>query len=206
MTRISGALAVSLVLASSSAQATVDVFLPYYVPYYEPQSGDVCLMRQTMLASLGIPQASTMRATAAKAQTYTEEPSVHFSNINLAGTTPAMVPTYVSDGVATDGTWEFAMKLNVTALATAMGTTVTGRRATVFAAKLYLLAMAQNMAKLSNGKYRLKVTFTGLPSQTGLPGTTLYATTSSPYSAVSPLLAAYRKELINVTASCPPLL
>jgi MYXO-CTERM domain-containing protein len=45
--------------------------------------------------------------------------------------------------------------------------------------------------------YRLFLSFEGLPSQSGLTGTRLNATTSWPYTAASSLLAAYEAELIG---------
>jgi hypothetical protein len=61
----------------------------------------------------------------------------------------------------------------------------------------------RDLDDLTVGLWRVKVKFVGLPSQSSLPGTKLYATTSSPYSAASALLAAYTKELVNREGSCP---
>jgi hypothetical protein len=158
-----------------------------------------------MLATLGIPPASQMRDSAAQVRTFAESPSHHFVNIKLAATEPAMIPTYVSDAIAADGTVDFTMRLDVRALATSNGPTTTGRRATVLAAKLFLLSMAENVSTLSSGRYRLRVEFVGLPSQTGLPGTVLSAKTIYAYSAASPILAALRKEILNVEKTCPSI-
>ncbi len=193
-----------LALFAAPAQATVDGFIDYYVPYFHPQTEDICLMKQTMFTAFGVPETSQMHGTLAPTRTFSDQPSSRYININLAGTSPAMVGTYVSDTVTSTGVFEFAMRLDVTALATANGTGREGRAATIKASKLFLISMAQNMAALSDGKYRLRLQFVGLPSQVDLPGTALYANTSYPYSAGSPLLAAYRGELINVQDTCPP--
>lgn len=44
---------------------------------------------------------------------------------------------------------------------------------------------------------------TGLPFQSGLTGTVLSSTTTYAYSASSPVLAAYERELVNRLSNCP---
>ncbi len=55
---------------------------------------------------------------------------------------------------------------------------------------------------MTGGRYRLRVTFVGLPPQTGLPGARLHAATAYPYTASSSLLSAYEAELIDVGGTC----
>jgi hypothetical protein len=186
-----------------SADATVETILDYTIVYHEPQSDDYCYRTMPMRAELGIPGASVMQAVYAPVQVFNQNgiPS-KYVNINLIATQPPMVPSYVSDSIDPDGTMNYAMKVDVTALAKANGTSTSGRLATIRAAKLGLLSMAKSISRISGGKFRLRVTFVGLPSQTGLPGLTLPATTTSPYSAASPLLAAFEKEWINTGGSC----
>lgn len=185
------------------AQATVEGYILYNVPYQNLQTDDVCFMRLPLYASFGIPTASMANASLTPTQILKDFPTKSYVNINLAAPTKLMVPTYVSDAVTATGVWEYTMKLNVTALATANGTTVAGRSATIKAAKLALLAIARNMDDISDGNYRLKVTFVGLPAQNGVPGTKLNATTQFAYTSTSPLLIAYESELIDVEGSCP---
>lgn len=189
--------------AAAPARATVDALLDYQVPYAHLQTDDVCFLHQTMWADIGIPAASLMRAVFAPNQIFNESglPTKYVS-INLAATNPAMTATYVSDDFA-GGIVTYEMKVDVTKLAAANGSTAGGRAATVKAAKLALLAMSRSMAPLGSSGWRLRVTFVGLPSQTDLAGTKLYATTQYAYGAGSPLLAAYEKELINVGGTCP---
>jgi hypothetical protein len=194
---------IGTVTVAAPADATVDAILDYTIVYQEPQSEDFCYRTMPMHAELGIPGGSLMQAVFAPVQIYNQSgmPS-RYIDINLVSTQPPMVPTYVSDSIDANGTMNYAMKVDVTALAKANGTTSLGRLKTVRAAKLSLLAMARSMNKLSAGKYRLKVTFVGLPSQSGLPGVALPASTTWPYTASSPLLATLEKEWINAGGSC----
>jgi hypothetical protein len=187
---------------ATPTQATVDAYVLYNVPYRSVQTDDICFMRLPLLGSFGIPQASLAQASLLPTQIRRDYPVGYFNN-NLAAPAKLMVHTYVSDSYTGTGVWEYSMKLDVRALATFNGTSLTGRRATIQSAKLALLAIARNMDDLSDGNYRLTVQFIGLPSQTSLPGTTLYATTRYPYTASSPLLIAYERELIDVEGSCP---
>lgn len=190
-------------LGSSPALATVEGYILYNVPYQSVQTDDVCFMRLPLLASFGIPQAALAQATLAPTQIRQDFPTPHYFNNNLAAPATPMVHTYVSDAITTTGVWEYTMKLDVRALAAANGTTASGRAATIKAAKVALLALARNMDDLSDGNYRLRVTFVGLPSQVGLTGTTLYASTRYPYTSTSSLLTSYERELIDVEGSCP---
>jgi len=194
---------VSTMAVALPAQATVEGYVLYNVPYQHPQTDDVCFMRMPLYASFGIPTASMANATLSPTAILKDFPTKTYFNNNLAAPTKLMVPTYVSDAVTATGVWEYTMKLSVTALATANGTTTAGRSATIKSAKLALLAIARNMDDISDGNYRLKVTFVGLPVQNGVPGTKLNATTAFPYTSTSPLLVAYDRELIDVEGSCP---
>lgn len=196
-------LALSAPLAATApAQATVEGFILYNVPYKSVQTDDICWMRLPMLAEFGIPQAALTDASLAPTAILKNFPTRQHINVNLAAPAKALVHTYVSDAVTATGVWEYTMKLNVSSLSLANGTSLAGRSATIKTAKLALLAIARNMEDLSGGLYRLRVTFVGLPSQTGVPGTRLYATTSQPYTASSSLLIAYENELIDVEGSC----
>ena len=186
--------------AAPAAQATVDAYLPLIVPYKEMQTNDICFMKTKMWAQLGVPGISAMRGLLRSVLVY-REGTDSFANINLLVTSPAMVPSYVSDGYV-GNVYEYRMKLDVTALRNANGTTVAGRTATVRAAKLALLSMAKTLSEMTGGRYRLWVTFIGLPSQSGLPGTYLYPSTTYAYTNGSALLAAYEAELINLEGSC----
>jgi hypothetical protein len=196
-------LATALTVVPATSHATVDGMLDYTVIYEEIQTGDRCLMRLPMLASLGIPPASAMKAVFAPTKVFNDRiSSATYSNINLVATSPAMTATYLRDDFS-GRTLTYAMTVNVSALAAANGSSTAGRQRTVTAAKLALLAMAYTLDDLSRGSYRLTVQFVGLPAQNGLAGTKLYATTTYPYTSGSTLLSAYGAELINVGGTCP---
>lgn len=194
---------VSSMAVAVPAQATVEGYILYNVPYQHLQTDDICFMRLPLYTSFGIPTASMAAASLTPTAILKDFPTKSYVNVNLAAPAKLMVHTYVSDAVTSSNVWEYTMKLDVTALAAANGTTATGRKATIKAAKLALLAISRNMDDISDGNYRLKVTFTGLPSQVGLVGTKLNASTIYPYTSTSALLIAYDRELINTEGSCP---
>jgi hypothetical protein len=197
--------AVLFSLVAVPAQATVDAIIQYNIPYRSIQTDDICFMRLPLYTSIGIPAAVLTEASLTPTQILKDFPRRQYVNLNLAAPARAMVHTYVSDSVTPAGVWEYTMKLDVTALSTYNGTSLTGRTNTYRSAKLALLAIARNLDDVSNGSYRLKVTFVGLPSATSVPGTKLNATTAYPYTSASPLLIAYERELIDVEGSCPEL-
>ncbi len=199
---------IALCLASTAtlaapAHATVEGYILYNVPYQSLQTDDICFMRLPLLASFGIPPANLAQASLQPTAILKDYPAYEYVNVNLAAPARLMVHTYVSDAITDNGVWEYAMKLDARALAAHNGYTVAGRQRTITAAKLALLAIARNMHDLSGGNYRLRVTFTGLPTQIGLSGTRLYTSTSYPYTSSSPLLAAYERELIDREGTCP---
>lgn len=208
MTRTSSSLAAAALLAGAllthaarPAGATVDAFIPYVVPQHHLQTDDVCLAPQTMWAELGIPPAS--QAEALLAPVYVYRQGGEHVDVNALSLTGGMTQTYVADSYDEAGVVTYEMILDVTALAARNGGSVAGRQATVEAAKLYLLSMAASLEAIAPGAWRLSLRFTGLPSQTSLAGTRLPARTSWPYSGGSSLLAAFRRELIDVSGSCP---
>ncbi len=197
------ALAFLVCLASTAsalpARATVDAYLPYYVPVRALQTDDICLEQRTMWAELGIPPASQMEALTAPAYVYRlGGGQVDVNELSRAG---GLVATYVDDRFDGD-VLSYEMVLDVSALSAGHGTSLAGRTATVTTAKLYLLALGASLAAVSPRGYRLSLRFVGLPSQHGVAGTTLNATTRWPYTATSPLLLAYASELLNVDGSC----
>lgn len=195
----------TLLLAAAPAHATVDALLDVNVPYRQLQTDDVCFTRTPMWAQVGIPVGSAIEGSLKPwmvyRQSFTPAGSSHV-NLNVLAEGPAIGFTFVSDSWS-GATYQVSLVLNVTALSTANGTTLAGRTKTLRAAKLALLAVIRDVDDLTVGPWRVTVKFVGLPSQTSLPGTKLYATTSSPYSAASALLTAYAKELVNVSGSCP---
>lgn len=201
--RLIACAALSASLFTLPAHATVDAFMELNVPYRELQTSDLCFMKAKMWAVIGIPPGSLMNGTFKPVYVFQEQNTTAnpFVNINVLATAPALAASYVSDRWV--GTLlEYRMKLDLSKYSTANGTTAAGRAKTVTAAKLAIIAMNRNLAKISRGGYRLWIQLVGLPSQTGLTGTLAYASTTSPYTSTSPLLLAYERELLNLSRSC----
>lgn len=187
----------------SPGHATVDAILDYSIVYREPQTDAICYRRLPMHAELGIPAASIMQAVFSPAYIVNQSgiPSPYL-DINLVSTRSPMEPSWLSDGIDEAGTMSLGMKVDVTALAKANGSSVDGRQKTVRAAKLGLLSMARSMNELSRGKFKLSIQFVGLPSQAGLTGVRLPAVSRWPVTTSSPLLVTLERELIDVGGGC----
>ena len=201
-------LALTVVLSSVSlavpARATVEAWLDVTVPMRHPQGSDVCLRRHAMIGSFGVPMVSVMESLITPQLMWNQATGQHedVNQITKNAAAP-IVARYVTDTFnEVTKVWSYTMELDVTRLAAARGSSLVGRADTVRRAKLFLVAAADTMGRLSANRFQLRVRFVGLPDQTGLTGTRLYATTTSPYSAVSTLLARYRAELINVESMC----
>lgn len=192
------------VVVAVPARATVEAWLDVTVPMRHPQGSDVCLRKHTMIGSFGVPMVSVMETLTTPQLMWNQSTGQHEDVNQITKTAAApIVARYVTDGFnETTRVWSYTMDLDVRALAAARGTSLVGRADTIRRAKLFLVAAADTMGRLSNNRFQLRVRFVGLPDQTGLPGTRLYATTTSSYSASSSLLAAYRAELINVESMC----
>lgn len=193
---------------TTSAQATVDAFIPYTIVYEEIQTGDLCLGRMPMWAEIGIPEASAAEATFAPSYIVQQNSArgLQNVNINVLGKTPKIKVSYVdSSWDESVGTIGAKFTIDLSAATSYNGSSVEGRSAARDLAKLSLLALANNMKTILFGPYRnfkLEVTFTGLPSQSGLSGEKVHATTHYPYTAGSPLLKTYAVELLNREGSC----
>jgi hypothetical protein len=185
--------------------ATVTSLYDQVIIVADPQSADLCYSTVPVLGDFGIASGLMMQATfsAYRVPHVPAAGEPPYVDINVVATSPPMVPSFVDDGFdEATKTHMLRMKLDVSDLAASAGANEDGRRRVVQAAKLGLLAMTENMRKLSNGRYRLWVEIEGLPDQADLSGTPLHAKTKRPYSASSPLLAAYSTELINRHGSC----
>lgn len=193
---------------ATQALATVDAVIPYTIVSKEIQTDDVCLTKMPMIAELGIPAASMAQATFAPALVTVQSSGrgIEHDNVNLLATTPAIGVNYL------DGAWDESnqtitekFELDFTALARANGTSRDGRAETIRLAKLAILALSRNMEETLGGmftKYKLEVNIKGLPSQEGLEGAPVHASTRYPYTAGSPVLKSYEKELINLEGNC----
>jgi hypothetical protein len=198
------AILLSSVVVAMPARATVEAWLDVTVPMRHPQGSDVCLRPHAMIGSFGVPMVSVMESLITPQLMWNQSTGEHedVNQITKNAAAP-IVARYVIDGFnETTRVWSYSMDLDVRALAAARGSSLAGRADTIRRAKLFLVAAADTMGRLSNNRFQLRVRFIGLPDQTGVAGTRLYATTTSAYSAASTLLQRYRAELINVESMC----
>jgi hypothetical protein len=198
---------VALGLFAGQASATVDVMLPYTIAYEELQSGDLCLVSMVSWAEIGIPEASAAQASFAPSlilRTNIGRPSEQI-NINVLAN-QNIVAQYADESYPGNGVINLKFSLDMGAFSAANGLSTEGRQKTIDYAKLSILALTRNAELLNrSGKYQVDVEVQNLPSQQGLRGSTVHAKTRFPYTSSSPVLATYRKELLNLTGNCPTL-
>ena len=192
-----------LLLNSFLANATVDAFLDYNIVYRHLQTDDFCYGKLMMWAEIGIPPASQTTASISPTRILKQNSvSVSYVNINEIVRYPGLKAQYVSDEWSDTGVITYKMKIDLRSISVPGVDERTARQAIVHQAKFALLAMNRNMSTYFPQRYRLWITFIGLPKQTDLAGTILYATTNYPYTSGSPLIRAYETELINKDKSC----
>lgn len=184
--------------------ATVDALIDYTIIHRQLQTDDVCYKTLPMWAEIGIPAASQMQGTLAPAWIFKQNSLGNtYVDINEISRTSGLKAEYVNDSFdAQTGVYTYSMRLDLSQHPAISDSSGKARQAIVDQAKFMLLAMNKNLGLYYPGKYKLWLTVSGLPSQTGLSGTPLPATTQYPYTAQSPLKAAFEKELINVGGSC----
>lgn len=210
-------LAGAALIAPQTAGATVDALLETTIVVAHSEVETFCYFRVPVSAELGIPAMALVDGSLAPSYALRSAsplppewlpPEIiaiggrQYENINVLAHGAALAFRYEQDVFSASGTLELRGVLDVSALAAEQGDSVAGRQATVDRAKLALLAIAKDLKEsnaFNGGKYRLYLSFEGLPSQDGLRGGRLYAQTSVPYSGGSPLLAAYEQELIDAS-------
>jgi hypothetical protein len=199
------------VFSGTNAGATVDGIVHANILYEAPQEQDLyCYARVPVYGEIGIPVAIAAQASLAPSWAplsvsmpggYTGAKEIdgrYYLNLNAISAGAAIGHTYVNDAITQSGVVEYEVELDLTALAAANGSDKAGRKKTVTQAKLAMLALAKNLKEESaTGLYRLRVTFTGLPSQSDLDGEPVYASSAWAYTGASPVLAAYEKELVT---------
>ncbi len=210
MTRLAPVLACTLIGLAAPAHATVDAMIPAIVIAKNVQTEGYCYLKVPMAAEVGIPVgemiAATLsphwalrnRSTAGGFAELTTIRGKSYVNLNEIAVGTPLKHTYLLDEYK-GTTFIYRAELDASDLAAKNGTTLAGRRATILKTKLALLAIAKDMALVAGAgnPWQLHLTIKGLPSQSGLTGTPLYATTSWPYTAGSSLLAKYAAELIR---------
>jgi len=209
MTRLAPVLAI-LVSLAAPAHATVDALIPAIVIVKNVQTEGYCYLKVPVAAEVGIPIgemiAATLsphwalrnRVTAGGFPELTTIRGTSYVNLNELAVGTPLKHTYLLDEYK-GSTFIYRAELDVSELAAKNGATLDGRRATVLKTKLALLGIAKDMglAAGAGNPWQLHLAVKGLPSQTGLSGTPVYATTAWPYTAGSPLLAKYTAELIR---------
>jgi uncharacterized protein (TIGR03382 family) len=199
-------------LAASGAHATVDGILTANIIFQDPQEEGYCYVKVPVYGEIGIPSAIEAEASVSPSfallsvsmpEGWTERKVIDgrsYINVNAIARGAGIKHSYVFDSYASGPSGdvlEYEAELDVTDLSAENGTEIEGRQKTITQAKLALLALAKNLKESSpSGLYRLKVSFKGLPSQTGLTGQPVYAKSNWPYTGASPVLAAYENELI----------
>lgn len=195
---------------TAPAHATVDALIPAVVIAKNVQTEGYCYLKVPVAAEVGIPIGEMIAATLSphwalrnrttsggfpeltliKGRTYV--------NLNEVSVGTPLKHSYLSDEYK-GSTFIYRGELDVSDVSAKNGLTLAGRRATITRTKLALLAIAKDMGLAAGpGKsWQLYLTIKGLPSQSGLGGTPVYATTSWPYTAGSTLFASYAAELIR---------
>ena len=120
-----------------------------------------------------------------------------YSNINALAEPPIVRGIYENEEWDEQGVVTYYTHIDVTELNAYNGQSQEGRQNTINTTKLALLTLNKNAAQLSNNKFRLWVTFIGVPDQIGSAGERLYAKTQWPYNWQSKLLHQYEQELVS---------
>lgn len=197
--------ALSAAFQALPARATSDAIYKQIIVSQDPQSGDFCLTKMPIWGVFGDAAWLALRGvfTPYNVPYLTGSGVVGLvKNINVTATQPELNTSLGALESTSYSVYEYGGEVDVSAYVRSRQGDASSLQTAVNTIKLALVAMAKNLDAVSDGKFRLTVTFIGLPSQQGLVGTPLYAKTNSPYSKASPLLKAYEKELLNQTDSC----
>lgn len=200
LSKLGFAVALVFSLHASSVKATVDALIHYQFPYAAIQTEGYCLLKTVMWAELGIPSASAMEAIFSDVLIYRQSSSRPGRQVNINALTDIKAK-FVRDEYHDE--YRYAMfELDFQVVAGKNGNSIEGRQKTVNLAKLSTLALADTTAEQGSNAYKIDIVLKNLPSQAGLKGEKVHATTQFPYSEGSPLLSTYRKELVNLQGEC----
>lgn len=186
-----------------SATATVEALTAYNIVTEDVQSGDLCFLKIPAYAEYGIgglPEALlSVKPVFLPRQASAGPTEVQANQIATWG---GAAVDLVDLGFEEGDIQVYRFNIDLAPAHARNGASLSGRERTVSVAKLALLAINKNLHEIWPGKYKLFVTFQNLPSQTGLSGSALNATTAWPYTNGSPLIASYTAELINTQGFC----
>jgi hypothetical protein len=197
------------VFISRSAFATVDSLLFTNVVYKQVQEEDsYCFLKTPVMAEIGIPFAVLSEASLKDVMVWNSNGlPTQYVNINEISKSAQIIHKYIHDGYEYDDDFNltsisYHAELDVTALASANGTSLKGREDTIRQIKMALLAFSRNMNDYYPGIWKLDITINGLPSQRDLIGPKVHAKTSWPYTSKSEIIKSYEKEIIDIHGNC----
>jgi hypothetical protein len=199
-------LAFILLFLSTSVNATTSEFTNFYIPYQRVQSEYMCLDKQIMLATYGIPLASLVKGVLAPTKTLHQSFAVpnNYKNINqLAMNNTRILDNLISDNVTPAGVYEYSFSLDLVQLNTFNGNSLIGRQKTKNTAKLAVISIIKTAILIHGaGHFRVRIQFTNMPSQSGTTGSPLISQPPStyPYVASSAVYNNYLNEMIH--SSC----
>ena len=197
-------LAFILLFLSTSLGATNSEFMSFYIPYQKVQSGYICLNKQIMSATFGIPLSSMLKGVLAPTKTLHQSFAVpdSYQNINLlAMNNTRIVDNLISDSGST--VYNYSFTLNLAQLNAFNGSSLSGRQKTKNTAKLAVISVIKTAILIHGaGRFRVRIQFLNMPSQSGTTGSTLISQPPStyPYVSSSTVYLNYLNEMIH--SSC----
>jgi hypothetical protein len=177
--------------------STIDAYLELKIPYKMLQEDDICTYKTTMLASLGIPEMSTAQGLFNEVKIYSELEG--YININLLSDIKLMNVDEHYDGHKIIYTFD----LDFAAIRVKNGQSFEGRKKTITLAKLAIISILDHFVDYNGYQKSAFINLYNLPSQAGLPGTTVDSMTHYPYIKDGAFYMAFLNESINVTGYCP---
>lgn len=189
-------------MVSSNCYSTTSEFSGFFIPYKRIQSGYTCLHQDQMIGTFGIPLASKLTGVFSKVMTLNESTNTYINSNLLVNGSTTITHNLNFDRYPTSGTTEYSFKLDLSSFNTLYGNTQSGRQKTINVAKLAIISIIKTAERsYGAGNFRIWIQFTGLPSQSGLSGQTVFTALADwptwPYTSTSPLYNAYLAELIS---------
>ncbi len=191
-------------LSGQAAQATVSEYTGFFIPYEREQSAYVCLHKDIMSASFGIPLASMMTGIFSGTQTLHQGGTGNtYQNINLLVNGTTTIGWNLNfDRYNANGVTDYSFTLDMAAFNTLNGNSVSGRQKTKDLAKLAVVAILKTAESLHGaGQFRVWIKFNNLPSQSGLSGGPVYTGSTDwpgyPFTAGSSLYQSYTNAVIH---------
>ena len=184
------------------AQATVESRINYFVYADAVQTSGYCEIGMPMIAEFGMPAEPYMKGLFSKAiaAEHTIGQPLAYKDINVLSDSSFNFQLTNQEYQENQAVWNFNMTMNLSGLSS-QANTREKRAEVIETAKLAIIGINANLQE-AVGLYKLKLKVMGLPNQSDLEGERVYEETQYPYTSSSPLVAAYRSELINVEGEC----